>query len=623
MRSKLVCAFVALLLLSPPGQKKAFAYYDDVHYALTYYICRQNGYTPLQSYRIASVCSAVDWDPDTEPVQPMGQLKIVAHGAVPLIEPLSRVIYLSRDPEELLLDALKMDYSGLKPMVAHGQDPRWRFHAMRNELVYSDAIGRGSGAVEADAAILKQRDALIDFAIKTSKNPGAFLHAFQDEEPHRGYGTEWGHWPVPNDIASKHGGLSIGGTTDWIATRQEDVAMVSERIYDYLRRFMDKVSPHQRYRPYKEEDYRRLIPALARANPAPPPLDSDLKREMYVHYYAQENGINLRFLAGISDLAVVSDLASQLNRSGLSFKDLAKQKNGPKLEDAILVVNSALQEAGMDDRAPIGPASFNLGPDGNLADESQRDKWVLAGALEVTLQTPPAMSAPGQAPTYRTIVKMKPTRKGEQEYELHGLEPAMLKQGVPYRWQNLPIGDLIVEITKPDGTIVRREVTLEKQETILPVQLEPGASKVWICEKPKVRGGTVWGPYEEEGKFLPAFSGTATSASFTDPEGKHSGSAKWSALPESLREGQEVRITMSATKMRVSMNWPTGSKRSSYGVADLPELYPGRNSLDTSFKFQPGPGKAKFQVSVLAQPTYTAFSDAFGVYVTCEYRLAE
>ena len=371
------------------------------------------------------------------------------------------------------------------------------------------------------------------------------------------------------------------------------------------------------------EDYRRLIPALARANPAPPPLDSDLKREMYVHYYAQENGINLRFLAGISDLAVVSDLASQLNRSGLSFKDLAKQKNGPKLEDAILVVNSALQEAGMDDRAPIGPASFNLGPDGNLADESQRDKWVLAGALEVTLQTPPGVSAPGQAPTYRTIVKMKPTRKGEQEYELHGLEPAMLKQGFLYRWDNLPIGDLIVEITKPDGTIARREVTLEKQETILPVQLEPVVSKVWICEKPKVRGGTVWGPYEEEGKFLPALSGTATSASFTDPEGKHSGSAKWSALPESLREGQEVRITMSAMKMRVSMNWPTGSKRSSYGVADLPELYPGRNSLDTSFKFQPGPGKAKFQVSVLAQPTYTAFSDAFGVYVTCEYRLAE
>src|SRR5687768_11888225 len=123
--------------------RPASAYYDDVHYALTYYICRQSGYTPLQAYRIASACSATDWDPDTEPVQPIGQLKILTDPALGVLLPHTRYI----DPTRWLAMSeidLKILLSGFKPMTANGQDPRWKFHAMRNEREFSDVIGRGA-----------------------------------------------------------------------------------------------------------------------------------------------------------------------------------------------------------------------------------------------------------------------------------------------------------------------------------------------------------------------------------------------------------------------------------------------------------------------------------------------
>src|SRR5947207_2064631 len=47
----------------------AAAYYDDVHYALNYYIARVVGYTPLQAHRLASLCVMVDYAHDTEPTQ--------------------------------------------------------------------------------------------------------------------------------------------------------------------------------------------------------------------------------------------------------------------------------------------------------------------------------------------------------------------------------------------------------------------------------------------------------------------------------------------------------------------------------------------------------------------------
>ena len=93
---------VGLMTVQP-----AAAYYDDVHYALTYYIARQIGYTPEQAYRIASATVSVDWSPETEPVQ----------------------VAWRNENRYLIINPL----SGVW-QTPTAQEPRWRFHSFRNEI---------------------------------------------------------------------------------------------------------------------------------------------------------------------------------------------------------------------------------------------------------------------------------------------------------------------------------------------------------------------------------------------------------------------------------------------------------------------------------------------------------
>ena len=119
--------------------------YTDHSLAMPY-IARQTGYTPEQAWRIASADVSVDYDPDTEPVQPTGQGKLTFAGYTVEAEP-----------------------------------PRWKFHAMRNTQKYPDSFGNGADADIADGEIRQQRDSLWNAALYRSKNPGVFLHFFQDE----------------------------------------------------------------------------------------------------------------------------------------------------------------------------------------------------------------------------------------------------------------------------------------------------------------------------------------------------------------------------------------------------------------------------------------------------------
>ena len=72
-------AAVCALLLAPPAE----AYYDDVHYSLTYYLARAVGYTPEQAHRIANADHSIDYDPDTEPVQQAAQPGFQGFGGTP------------------------------------------------------------------------------------------------------------------------------------------------------------------------------------------------------------------------------------------------------------------------------------------------------------------------------------------------------------------------------------------------------------------------------------------------------------------------------------------------------------------------------------------------------------
>lgn len=611
-----IAAACLLMALPVPLQ----AYYDDVHYALTYYIARQSGYTPLQAYRIASACSAVDWDPDTEPVQPIGQIRVLFDKA---LIPLAIGTRLIPSGAQLLV--------GFNPLENGAEVPRWKFHAMRNEAVYRDVIGRGAGSQESQTAVLQQREQLLRFAIEQSKNPGVFLHGFEDEAPHHGYGTRWGHWPALEGEADRHGGMPIGGTTDWISFRPGDVAAVGPAASQYLARFMNAVSPHQRWRPSSEADYARLIPALVAANRFPAALDSQLKRELYIQYYARENGTELRRLGTMNNPSDLSDLGAQLSRISLSREDLAKQKGGPDVAKAIQAVNQALRDAGMDDSVPPSPLSYDLNVEGALAEESQLDSWVLTGSLEISVQSADPVPA-----TYQATVKMKPTRKGEPEYELHGLPKAQFRAGRGFRWENLPIGDLIVEVRTPSGDVLRREVTLRARHTVLePIVAGPSfpsgprQGPVWVLtsNSPLIRGGDIHGTMDTPP--TPPFSASATSASFSDPQGQYSGTANWDAPPAQLAPGQRVRIRMAATKMIASMSWSNGVKGASgyarnFGVRDPWD--PPRGTLDTYFEFEPNPRftATQFGVTMRAEPPVwpNPTTRIRSVYVTWLYQLA-
>ena len=125
---RFLLVFAAVLGLSLLAPRPAAAYYDDVHYVLTYYIARQSGYTPLQAHRVASACSMVDWDPDTEPVQPLGQGLLV-----------------------------------FTPLDGKAQNPRAKFHAMRDDRVWDQALGTSKNGAEAQGGVLgrarRDRDA--------------------------------------------------------------------------------------------------------------------------------------------------------------------------------------------------------------------------------------------------------------------------------------------------------------------------------------------------------------------------------------------------------------------------------------------------------------------------------
>jgi hypothetical protein len=434
---KMGLAMLSFGTLSPISN----AYYDDVHYVLTYYIGRQSGLTHLQAYRVASLCSMVDWDPDTEPVQGSNQawLLIGLDGAA--------------------------------------QKPRARFHAMRDETEWDDCLGNSENGNAAQGGVIKRREYNWNMALKTTKNPGAFLHAFQDEKPHEGYGTKWGHWPMlPGCVQEyKAAGLTIGGSTDWISTRVEDVKNLCRTTNDYLTRFIDAVSPHQYGRPYYYNEFDNLVQALAATNPAPRPIDSELKRQIYIQFYAKSNGIPQQLWGNLVDPTELSAIGSQLGVT-LTEKELQQQSKGPDVDRALTLVNAALKSQGFTEVCPTHHHKYDIDDDGKLANPSQIDDWVLVGNLTTSIQG-------GNPVKASVLMKLRDAQGKWKEMPLHGVDSVMLRPNVEQKWQNLPIGEVIVELEKPDGTKIRETVTLTKRENRLPpitVDDEVGIGGHWL-----------------------------------------------------------------------------------------------------------------------------------------------
>jgi hypothetical protein len=436
----------------------AQAYYDDIHYALTYYIARTIGCTPEQSYRLASANVSVDWSPPTEPVQ------------------------------------------GIWPTTAT-QEPRAKFHAMRDETRFPGSIGDGSNAgdggknaMEADRAIRDQSVKLLVAGID-AKNPGVFLHFFQDREPHARYGTRGGHWVdtldtlVPNPftfppvvpmnlaILFQHFPGGMGGTTDWLSFQhQRDpardpaanarlVRQTAEILATAMRKIygVSEGRPCLRALPPVSEDM-PVLAGLRAANPFPKQLFPK----------------DLQYVKAILDLCEKPNKTpqeqEQLRQALLT--DYGKHKVGPDMVKALGVIKSAMGAAGMvEGELRAEHRQYQLNGEGQPSPPEKptsmigacdkravpvvgdRNLWTLVGTLRVKVGA--ASSAGGQI-----TVKAPRTQTSETEYVM--AQAAMPAPGGAVEFKNMPIGQLIVEVPGTGSS-----------------GCKPGCDcEGWICEAP-------------------------------------------------------------------------------------------------------------------------------------------
>jgi hypothetical protein len=407
------------------GVAPAQAYYDDIHYALTYYIARMIGCTPEQSYRLASANVSVDWSPPTEPVQ------------------------------------------GVWPTTTT-QEPRAKFHAFRDETRFPESIGDGKNGPEAERAIRDQSVKLLAAGIE-GKNPGVFLHFFQDREPHALYGTRAGHWvdtldtlifnpamgwppasPMNLNVLFQHFPGGMGGTTDWLSFQHgknpqdpDANARLVRQTAEILATAMRKIYRVNEGRPCLRPlpDASQYLPVLAELrarNPYPKPLFPK----------------DLQYVKRLKDLREKKEGKTpqeQEEERQLMQTYYAKHLLGPDIEAARQVIVAAMRRAGMteaelpakhrqyplDDNGNLGKTNHHPIPQVGMLSYVSADSWTLVGTLRVKVQG--ATGAGGQV-----TVKAPRTQTSETEYVM--AQAAIPGPGGSVEFKNMPVGQLIVEV---------------------------------------------------------------------------------------------------------------------------------------------------------------------------------
>jgi hypothetical protein len=434
MKSHVAMLSIALVAATAPTHVDA--YYADVHYALTYYVARVVGCTPAQAYRLASADVSVDYSPPTEPVQ------------------------------------------GIWP-TRENQVPRARFHAFRDETRFERSIGDNEQGPQADAAIKQQGVKLLAAGIE-AKNPGVFLHFYQDALPHARYGSRGGHWvdtlntptitpggwpPItPLNLEMLFQQLAMGSTTDWLSLQNERDPNANAKLLHDTAEIINSTM-HKMYsvgagvqrpclRPLPPAgEYLPVLQALRVANPYP--------KQLFPY--------DLQFVKRLYDLRRKTDKTPEEIRQE---QDLAarygKHTDGPNVEAARALLNAAMKQRGMSDDIPDRVNRFDFDEEGAV--KGPTDPWVMVASLRVTVTG--ASGAPGQAAAPVTVtVKVPQLQSAEPEYAIDRASSA----GQPVEFTRLPVGKLILEVSRAGGAAVRHEVTLDRVNNEATVNLGTGA----------------------------------------------------------------------------------------------------------------------------------------------------
>lgn len=239
-----------LALLFFAACTESLAYYDDTHYHMTYYLARLSGFTHQQAFRMASAAVAIDYSPYTEPCQYADEWS-----------------GLSRENQLAI------------------EKPRVQFHAFIDEMKHpnilstTDLSKKPQEERQAQNEIVAQRDYLFKMATSTpdaAGNLGVFLHFFQDEFSHAGYGSRGGHWFFGG--GAKLRGRPLGSYCDWLCsyTQEKHLKMARETV-SYMRKFMQHFNAEQfkNTQPVPDAEIVKIVTLFRNLNVQPFPTMAD------------------------------------------------------------------------------------------------------------------------------------------------------------------------------------------------------------------------------------------------------------------------------------------------------------------------------------------------------------
>lgn len=232
--------------------QKSFAYDNDTHFWLTYYLSVKAGYTPVQATQIASANISVDLDKHTDPVVPY--------------------------PSSLL---------DLRYLNAHFQTVRRRLHALPAKweinklskqewnLWWSPLIEENDDVNKIAKALVNERK--VEFwkdTLEKRKNPGVFLHYLQDTFAHDKFKSYVGH----------AGYFYV----DFLSTDKAKAEEMAFTTYKYLRAFHAAKFDGKDFAPVEsienstietetENEIRKVLETFYAANPSEGRKDSPVK----------------------------------------------------------------------------------------------------------------------------------------------------------------------------------------------------------------------------------------------------------------------------------------------------------------------------------------------------------
>ncbi|MFN0139516.1 MAG: DUF6765 family protein [Pyrinomonadaceae bacterium] len=174
LKSKLTFTLV-IVMFNLIFAQTGFAYDDDTHFWLTYYLARKSGYTQTAASQVAAACISVDYDPDTEPAFP-------AYNFFRDFFNFRKYQQMVRTNLHALPDKQKIT-NAIKRL-----DPDRKSRVWDPNIEIDDKI-----LAEMDRLTLEKQETLWANTVRQSENPGVFLHYLQDKFTHRGFASVVGH----------------------------------------------------------------------------------------------------------------------------------------------------------------------------------------------------------------------------------------------------------------------------------------------------------------------------------------------------------------------------------------------------------------------------------------------